>query len=71
MSTMSRAMIDAVFASDRSAVAYTIPSAETRQSAQPWAWLAAIEGFWNSSDREKAHGSTAEAVDKVLAQYRL
>ena len=51
------------------ALARAVPSPDIRQSARPWVWLAAIEGFWNSSDQNKAHGSKAKAVDDILSQY--
>jgi hypothetical protein len=61
--------IDAVFASHRSALAQTVPAADIRQSARPWAWLAAIESSWNSSDQNKTTDSTVEALDEVLARF--
>ena len=62
---------DAFFASDRSALAETVPPAEIRQSVCPWAWTAAIESPSNAFDQNQKNGSTVEAVDKILAQYGL
>jgi autotransporter-associated beta strand protein len=67
----SRATIFAVFASHRSALNRTVSSADIARSASSWAWLAAIESFWNSSGQNRMTGSTVEALDKVLAQFGL
>jgi len=64
--TMSRATIDAVFTSHRSAFDQTISPVDIARSAHPWAWLAANESPWNSSDQNKM---TVEALDKVLARF--
>ena len=67
--TMSRATIDAVFASHRSALDQTVSSPGIPHPAGSWAWLAAIETSWNSSDQNKTTDSKVAALDKVLAQY--
>jgi autotransporter-associated beta strand protein len=66
---MSRATIDAVFASHRPAFDQTVLPADNSQSACPWAWLAAIESSWNSADQNQKTGSNVEALDKVLARF--
>ena len=67
--TVSSAASDAVFKSYRSPVDPTVAPADNVQSARPWAWLAAIESPWNSSDQNKTTDSKVAALDKVLAQY--
>jgi phytoene dehydrogenase-like protein len=69
--TMSRATIEAVFASHRSVLDPTVAPAGNAQSAGAWAWLAAIESPWNSSDQNKTTDSTVAALDKVLARFGL
>ncbi len=66
---MSRATIDAVFASHRSAVDQTVSSPGIPHSAGSWAWLAAIESSWNSSDQNKTTESNVAALDRVLARF--
>ena len=62
---------DAVFKSHRSVFDQTVLPADNAQSAPPWAWLAAIESSWNTSDQNKTSGSTVEALDMVLARFGL
>ena len=50
---MSSATVDAVFNPDRSGFDQTVSSAAARQSARPWAWLAAIESSWRSLGPEQ------------------
>jgi phytoene dehydrogenase-like protein len=66
---MSKATIDAVFASHQSALDPTVAPADNAQSAGAWAWLAAIESPWNSSDQNKTTDSTVAALDEVLARF--
>ena len=67
---MTSAAGNAVFASHRTAFAQkTISPADVAQSARPWAWPAAIERFWNSSDQDQTTESKAAALDKVLARF--
>jgi hypothetical protein len=66
---MSRATIDAVFASHRSALDQTVVSPGIPHSAGSWAWLAAIESSWNSSDQDNRTDATVAALDKVLARF--
>ena len=66
---MSSVRVDAVFTSYRSAFDQTVPPADIAQSARPWAWLAAIESFWNSSDQDKTTDSGVAALNKVLARF--
>jgi autotransporter-associated beta strand protein len=67
--TMSSLRVDAVFKSYRSALDQTAASADNAQSARAWAWLAASESFWNSSDQNKTTDSATAALDKVLARF--
>ena len=65
---MSRATIDAVFASHGSAFDGTVSSANISQSARPWAWLAANESL--GSPRTRIEKTMAvEAWNKVLARF--
>jgi hypothetical protein len=66
---MSKATIDAVFASRRSALDRAVSPVDNAHSALPWAWLAAIENSGNSSDQNKATDSNVDALDKVLARF--
>jgi autotransporter-associated beta strand protein len=68
---MSGTTIDAVFASHQSALDPTVAPAGNAQSAGAWAWLAAIESAWNSSDQNKMTDSTVAALGKVLARFGL
>ncbi len=68
---MSSVASDAVFTSYRSAFDPTIAPADNAQSAHPWAWLAASESLWNSSDQNKTTDSATAALDKVLARFGL
>jgi autotransporter-associated beta strand protein len=63
-----RGVIDAVFAMHKSAFDRNISSADRVPSVRPWAWLAAIERFVNSSDQNKSTDSTV-ALDKILTEY--
>jgi len=67
--TMSRASIDAVFATHRSAFDQTVPPADIVQPAFPWACLAALETSWNTADYNQKTDSNVEALDKVLARF--
>ena len=67
---VSTATIDAVFKSDRSALAPTAASANIPQSVR-WAWLAEIESSWNSSYQNKTTDSTVKVRDEVLARFGL
>jgi autotransporter-associated beta strand protein len=60
---------DAVFKLYRSPIGRTVAPADNAQSARPWAWLAATESFWSSSDQNQKTASTVEALDKVLARF--
>jgi autotransporter-associated beta strand protein len=62
---------DAVFTSYRSAFDRTAAPADNAQSAHPWAWLAASESSWNSSDQNKTTDSATAVLDKVLARFGL
>jgi autotransporter-associated beta strand protein len=68
---MSKATIDAVFASHRSALDQTVFSADNAHSALPWAWLAVMESSGNSSDQDQTTNAKVEALDKVLARFGL
>jgi autotransporter-associated beta strand protein len=68
---MSSVAGDAVFTSYRSAFDLTIAPADNAQPAHPWAWLAASESCWNSSDQNKTTDSATAALDKVLARFGL
>ena len=67
--TMSRASIDTVFATHRSAFDQTVPPGDIAQSTGPWAWLAALESSWNTADHNQKTDSNVEALDKVLARF--
>jgi len=67
--TLSRLTINAVFTSRRSAFDQTVSPADIAQTALRWAWFAAIESSWNSSDQNKTTDSNVEALDKVLARF--
>jgi len=60
---------DAVFASHRSTFDRIVAPVDNAQSARPWAWLAAIESAWNSSDQNQKTDSNVAALDKVLARF--
>jgi autotransporter-associated beta strand protein len=62
---------DTVFRLQRSAFNATIGPADNAQSAGAWAWLAAIESSWNSSDQNKTTDSAVAALDDVLARFGL
>jgi autotransporter-associated beta strand protein len=64
-----RATVDAVFASHPSAFDRTGAPRDNAQSAQPLAWFAASESYWNYGDQGKTNGLTVEALDKVLARF--
>ena len=66
---MSRATIDAVFASRRSAFDPTVAPAANAQSAGAWARLVAIESSWNSSNQDNRTDPLVEALDRVLARF--
>ena len=66
---LSRAASDAVFKSYRSTVDRTVTPADNAQSASAWAWLAAIESAWDSSDQNKTTDSAVAALDEVLARF--
>lgn len=68
---VSSARVDAVFASHRSAFGQTVSPADNAQSALPWAWLAAMESSWNSSDQDKTTDLNVEALNKVFARFGL
>ncbi len=68
---ISSVTIDAVFQAGRPAVDPTVSAPGIPQSARPWAWLAAMESSWDSSNRHEATGSTLQALDTVLARYGL
>jgi autotransporter-associated beta strand protein len=68
---MSSVVRDAVFASHRPAIDRTISCADIAQSARAWAWLAATESPWNSSDQNRTTDSEVAARDEVLARYEL
>jgi len=66
---MSSVARDAVFASLGPSAARTAPVTGTVQSARPWAWLAAIENAWQSSDQNRKDDAAVAALDKVLARF--
>ena len=57
---LSRAASDAVFKSYRSTFDRTVTPADNAQSTSAWAWLAAIESSWDSSDQNKNGRSTTD-----------
>jgi len=67
--SMSQVATDAVLTSHRSAFDQTVSPADLAQSVRPWAWLAAIEGSWNSANQNKTTDSTVAALDQVLARF--
>ena len=67
--SVSAAASDAVFAAHRSVFDGAVSTAKAAESARPWAWLAAVENWWNSADRNKTTDSAIAALDQVLARY--
>ena len=67
--TLSRAKVDAVFTLHRSAFDLAVSPVDGPQVAGAWAWLAAIEMSWNSTNQHKTSDPAAAAVDMVLARY--
>jgi len=63
---VSRAAVDSVLASHRSAFGPAIASPPITPTTGAWAWLAATGSSGNSSDQNK---TTIEALDKVLARF--
>ena len=66
---MSSIANDAVFKSYRSVFDPTASLTNTPQSVLPWAWLAAMESSWNSSDQNQKTGATVQTLDKVLVRF--
>ncbi|MGA2257954.1 MAG: MBG domain-containing protein, partial [Thermoguttaceae bacterium] len=65
------ATIDAVFMSPRPALAPAIVAFDIAQPRVTWAWLAAIESAWSSSDQSQTNDAKIAALETVLARFGL
>ncbi len=69
MAAMASVTSDVVFKSYRSPSDRSVSPADDAHSARPWAWLAAIETFWNSAGQNQKSDSAVAALDEVLARF--
>jgi autotransporter-associated beta strand protein len=66
---VTHAAVDAVFSSHRAALCPALASSGHADAERPSAWLAAVESFWNSTDKNGPVDPHLKTLDAALARF--